>query len=229
MRRFGGLSKIRRMLPTSVGCLKNISNANVCARGSSGNDCISMGIVHVASNFFHFVRVPVQSKRAPHRSSSLIVSRTLSRHLKASVVKGPLCGFSKSTCAIGKIYRAFISDICCSDRKFVFLLDKFSSCYKRYCVGYGRKRTRAISRRIQGVLGGALPRDIRIGMDAFVSSVHRSRTLRFGLHKVMLFFSMIILIVSLLNICSTIAVSARCQQGRVTVQGVGNTKVHRVI
>lgn len=127
------------------------------------------------------------------------------------------------------MYSSFVTSMCGRDPKFMFLPDSFGCCMNRYCLGYRPKRATSVGGVVRGALGRALPRDVRPRIAALRRSVCRTRTVRGGLGKVVLFFSVIDLLVALLKICSAVALSARHERGRMTVQGMGKTKLGRVV
>lgn len=212
----------------SVGCLGNVSKADVRARGSGQRDDLRIGVVGIPGGFFRFVGVPVLSKRILGAGDSVMTSHGLMRHVGGSLLKAALCG-CRSDCAMYNVYSSFMTSACGRDRNFIFLPYSFGCCMNRYCLGYMPKGTRRMRTFIGGVLRRGLPPDVRLRVSALRRSVRRTRTVRGGVGKVVLFFSFIDLVVALLNICSTVALSARHERGRITVHGMGNTKLGRVV
>lgn len=219
---------VKDKLLSDISYLNGVSGNGMQTEKENSKTTIEVNIMSVSPNFFQFMNIPLVSGRALETKEDLVVDKVLADRLKKDVLGTTLYNFSDGYTICG-VCADFIADVYYQSPGFAFLPTDFTyyvgHCYLKCEPG----RTGEVKLFVEKTLKEVLPSSIPPKVSTLLEDIFEKQAIENKLKGIILFFSLVSLIITLLGVYSAITLDTARRQKEVAIRKVNGAGLKQII
>lgn len=221
-------SGVQDKLLADISYLEGISGTGMQTEKDNRESSFDVNVMNVSTNFFRFMNIPLLSGRALETQQDLVVDKMLVEHQKKDLLGTTLYNYSDGYTICG-VCDIFVADVYNQSPGFVFLPSNFDyyvgHCYLKCEPG----KTLEVKQFAEKVLKEALPESIQPQVTTLLEDIYQAQALENKLKGIILFFSLVSLIITLLGVYSAITLDTERRQKEVAIRKVNGAGLKQII
>lgn len=219
---------VQDKLLADISYLEGISGTGMQTEKNNSETSLEVNVMNVSNNFFQFMNIPLLSGRTLETKEDLVADQALADRLKKDLLGTTLYNYSDGYTVCG-ISANFIADVYNQSSGFVFLPSDFS-----YYVGHcylkcEPEKTAEVRKFAEKVLSETLPASIRPQVSTLLEDISEAQALENKLKGIILFFSLVSVIITLLGVYSAITLDTERRQKEVAIRKVNGAGLKQII
>ena len=226
--RISKFSGVQDKLLADISYLKGISGTGMQMEKGNPESSFEVNVMNVSTNFFQFMNIPLLSGHTLKAKEDLVVDKTWAEHQKKDLLGTILYNYSESYTICG-VCDDFIADVYNQSPGFVFLPSDFNyyvgHCYLKCEPG----KTAEIKKMIEKTLQETLPESIHPQVTTLQEDIYEAQAIENKLKGIILFFSIVSLLITLLGVYSTITLDTEHRQKEVAIRKVNGAGLKQII
>lgn len=219
---------IKDKMLTDINYLKGISGTSMQTEKDNRESSLEVNIMNVPNNFFEFMNIPILSGRVLKTNSDMVADRKLVERIKKDLLGTTLYNYQDSYTVCG-ICSDFVADTYNQSQGFVFLPCDFKyyvgHCYLK-CVPGKAEEVEAF---VKKMLEENLPPSIQLHISTLQEDIHQAQAIENNMKGIILFFSFVSLIITLLGVYSAITLDTERRQKEVAIRKVNGAGLKQII
>lgn len=226
--RISKFSGVQDKLLADISYLKGISGTGMQMEKGNPESSFEVNVMNVSTNFFQFMNIPLLSGHTLKAKEDLVVDKTWAERQKKDPLGTILYNYSESYTICG-ICGDFIANVYNQSPGFVFLPSDFNyyvgHCYLKCEPG----KTAEIKKMIEKTLQETLPESIHPQVTTLQEDIYEAQATENKLKGIILFFSIVSLLITLLGVYSTITLDTERRQKEVAIRKVNGAGLKQII
>lgn len=226
--RISKFSGVQDKLLADISYLKGISGTGMQMEKGNPESSFEVNVMNVSTNFFQFMNIPLLSGHTLKAKEDLVVDKTWAERQKKDLLGTILYNYSESYTICG-VCDDFIADVYNQSPGFVFLPSDFNyyvgHCYLKCEPG----ETADIKKMIEKTLKETLPESIHPHVTTLQEDIYEAQAIENKLKGIILFFSIVSLLITLLGVYSTITLDTERRQKEVAIRKVNGAGLKQII
>ena len=226
--RISKFSGVQDKLLADISYLKGISGTGMQMEKGNPESRFEVNVMNVSTNFFQFMNIPLLSGHTLKAKEDLVVDKTWAERQKKDLLGTILYNYSESYTICG-VCDDFIADVYNQSPGFVFLPSDFNyyvgHCYLKCEPG----ETADIKKMIEKTLKETLPESIHPHVTTLQEDIYEAQAIENKLKGIILFFSIVSLLITLLGVYSTITLDTERRQKEVAIRKVNGAGLKQII
>lgn len=219
---------IKDKMLTDINYLKGISGTSMQTEKDNRESSLEVNIMNVPNNFFEFMNIPILSGHVLKTNSDMVADRKLVERIKKDLLGTTLYNYQDSYTVCG-ICSDFVADTYNQSQGFVFLPCDFKyyvgHCYLK-CVPGKAEEVEAF---VKKMLEENLPPSIQLHISTLQEDIHQAQAIENNMKGIILFFSFVSLIITLLGVYSAITLDTERRQKEVAIRKVNGAGLKQII
>lgn len=219
---------IKDKILTEINYLKGISGTSMQTEKDNRESSLEVNIMNVPNNFFEFMNIPILSGHALKTNSDMVADRKLAKRMKKDLLGTTLYNYQDSYTVCG-ICSDFVADTYNQSQGFVFLPCDFKyyvgHCYLKCVPG----KAEEIKTYVKKMLEENLPPSIQLHISTLLEDIHQAQAIENNMKGIILFFSFVSLIITLLGVYSAITLDTERRQKEVAIRKVNGAGLKQII
>lgn len=219
---------VQDKLLADISYLQGISGTGMQTEKENSETGLDVNVMNVSNNFFQFMNIPLLSGRALETKEDLVVDKTLVNRMKKDLLGTALYNYSDGYTVCG-VCADFIADVYNKSEGFVFLPSDFSyyvgHCYLKCEPG----KTAEVKQFAEKMLKEALPSSVQPKVSTLLEDIFEEQAMENKLKGIILFFSLVSLIITLLGVYSAITLDTERRQKEVAIRKVNGAGLKQII
>lgn len=228
IRQFEALPGVMEVLPSDVNYLGGMSGTGMFTEKGNRDSYVAVNIMRITSGFFHFMHIPMLSGQSVREPADLVVDEALSKRIGKEVLGKPLYNFDETPYLVKGVCQTFITNVYRESEGFIFMLTDFDDycghCYVKCKDG----QAEAVREGIRTILKKNLPESVEVRIGTFMDDISESQILEFKLRGVILFFSVVALVISLLGIYSAVTIDTESRRKEMAIRKINGAGVRQI-
>ena len=218
----------REQVLTDINYLKDITGTSMQTEKDNRKSSLEVNIMNVPNNFFEFMNIPILSGHVLKTNSDMVADRKLVERIKKDLLGTTLYNYQDSYTVCG-ICSDFVADTYNQSQGFVFLPCDFKyyvgHCYLK-CVPGKAEEVEAF---VKKMLEENLPPSIQLHISTLQEDIHQAQAIENNMKGIILFFSFVSLIITLLGVYSAITLDTERRQKEVAIRKVNGAGLKQII
>lgn len=219
---------VQDKLLADINYLEGISGTGMQTGKDNRESSFDVNIMNISTNFFRFMNIPILSGRTLETQQDLVVDKMLVKRQKKDLLGTTLYNYSDGYTICG-VCDIFIADVYNQSPGFVFLPSDFDyyvgHCYLKCEPG----KTPEVKQFVEKVLKEALPESIQPKVTTLLEDIYEAQAIENKLKGIILFFSLVSLIITLLGVYSAITLDTERRQKEVAIRKVNGAGLKQII
>lgn len=219
---------VQDKLLADISYLEGISGNVMQTEKDNQESCFEVNVMNVSGNFFRFMNIPLLSGRTLQTQEDLVVDQILVERRKKDLLGTTFYSNSDGYTTCG-VCADFIADVYNESPGFVFLSSDFNyfvgHCYLKCEPG----KTSEVKKLVEKTLKEALPESIHPKVTTLQEDIYEEQALENKLKGIILFFSLVSLIITLLGVYSAITLDTERRQKEVAIRKVNGAGLKQII
>lgn len=215
-------------LLADISYLKGISGTGMQTEKGNRESSFEVNVMNVSPNFFRFMNIPLLSGHTLETPKDLVVDKTLLERRKEDLLGTTLYNYSDGYTICG-VCADFIADVYNQSPGFVFLPGDFNyfvgHCYLKCKPG----KTSEVRLFVEKILKETLPESIHPEVTTLQEDIYEEQAIENKLKGIILFFSLVSLIITLLGVYSAITLDTERRQKEVAIRKVNGAGMRQII
>lgn len=219
---------VQDKLLADINYLEGISGTGMQTEKDNRESSFDVNVMNISTNFFRFMNIPILSGRTLETQQDLVVDKMLVKRQKKDLLGTTLYNYSDGYTICG-VCDIFIADVYNQSPGFVFLPSDFDyyvgHCYLKCEPG----KTPEVKQFVEKVLKEALPESIQPKVTTLLEDIYEAQAIENKLKGIILFFSLVSLIITLLGVYSAITLDTERRQKEVAIRKVNGAGLKQII
>lgn len=219
---------VQDKLLADINYLEGISGTGMQTEKDNRESSFDVNVMNISTNFFRFMNIPILSGRTLETQQDLVVDKMLVKRQKKDLLGTTLYNYSDGYTICG-VCDIFIADVYNQSPGFVFLPSNFDyyvgHCYLKCEPG----KTPEVKQFVEKVLKEALPESIQPKVTTLLEDIYEAQAIENKLKGIILFFSLVSLIITLLGVYSAITLDTERRQKEVAIRKVNGAGLKQII
>lgn len=219
---------VQDKLLADINYLEGISGTGMQTEKDNRESSFDVNVMNISTNFFRFMNIPILSGRTLETQQDLVVDKMLVERQKKDLLGTTLYNYSDGYTICG-VCDIFIADVYNQSPGFVFLPSDFDyyvgHCYLKCEPG----KTPEVKQFVEKVLKEALPESIQPQVTTLLEDIYEAQAIENKLKGIILFFSLVSLIITLLGVYSAITLDTERRQKEVAIRKVNGAGLKQII
>lgn len=226
---FKNLSGVEEVLPADINYLGGVSGSGMYTEKDNKDSYVDVNVMRVTPGFFRFMHIPMRSGHTLRESSDLVIDEALSRRLGKDIMGKPLYNYDGDAYTIKGGCQTFVSSVYYDSEGFIFLLSGFDD-YCGHCyVKCKEGQTETVSQEVRKILKKTLPESVEVKVSTFMDDIRESQALEFKLRGIVLFFSVVVLVISLLGVYSAVTIDTEYRRKEMAIRKINGAGMRQII
>lgn len=223
-------SGVKDILLADVGYLNGVSGTGMQLE-KDAEQWIEVNIMNVSPNFISFMNIPLLAGRNIESKSDVLVDDVFSDKYKKDILGTNLYSHQNDYTACGIIpsFKPFVYHYGGKQNGFVFLPSDFNyyvgQCYIKCYPG----KEKEVARQVVKILRETLPESVEPKVSTFSEDINEAQALETKLKDIILFFSLVSLIITLLGVYAAITLDTERRQKEVAIRKVNGAGMKQII
>lgn len=219
---------VQDKLLADISYLEGISGTGMQTEKENPETSLEVNVMAVSNNFFRFMNIPLLAGRTLETKEDLVADQALADRMKKDLLGITLYNYSDGYTVCG-ISANFIADVYNQSSGFVFLPSDFSyyvgHCYLKCETG----KTAEVRKFAEKILGEKLPSSIQPKVSTLLEDISEAQAIENKLKGIILFFSLVSVIITLLGVYSAITLDTERRQKEVAIRKVNGAGLRQII
>ena len=215
-------------LPADINYLNGLSGTGMYTEKGNRDSYIEVNIMNISSNFFEFMNIPILSGHTLKTDEQMVADHKLVEHMGKDLLGMTLYNYEDGYTVCG-ICSDFIADTYNQSQGFIFLPCKFNDyvghCYMKCKPG----RVEEVKSFIEATLKESFPPSIQPRISTLLEDIHQAQAIENKMKGIILFFSFVSLIITLLGVYSAITLDTERRQKEVAIRKVNGAGLKQII
>lgn len=226
---FKVLPGVRDVLPADINYLQGFSGTGMYTEKDNKDSYIDVNLMRVTPDFFRFMHIPMLSGHTIRESADLVMDEVLSHRLGKEIMGKPLYNYDGDVYTIKGVCQAFVSNVYLNtDGGFIFIMSGFDD-YCGHCyVKCEEGQTEAVRKEIRKMLKKTLPGSVEAKVNTFMDDIRESQSLEFKLRGIVLFFSVVVLVISLLGVYSAVTIDTEYRRKEMAIRKINGAGMRQI-
>lgn len=223
-------SGVKDILLADVGYLNGVSGTGIQLE-KDAEQWIEVNIMNVSPNFISFMNIPLLAGQNIESESDVLVDDIFCDKYKKDILGTNLYSYRNdyTVCGIIPSFKTFIYNSGGEQNGFVFLPTDFNyyvgHCYVKCYSG----KEKEVALQIINILREILPENIEPKVSTFSEDIDEAQALETKLKDIILFFSLVSVIITLLGVYATITLDTERRQKEVAIRKVNGAGMKQII
>ncbi|WP_455674055.1 ABC transporter permease [Phocaeicola sp.] len=226
--RIGQHSGIEDKLLADISYTSGVSGTDMQTEKDNRKSSIEVNIMNVSPNFFKFMNIPLLAGRTAQTNEDMVIDEVLSKRMNQDMLGVTWYSNSEGYTVCG-IASGFTTDVYTQGPGFVFLPSDFSyyvgHCYLKCKPG----KVQEVKQYVENILKEVLPSSIPIKVSTLLEDIYELQAIENKLKGIILFFSVVSLIITLLGVYSAITLDTERKQKEVAIRKVNGAGLKQII
>ena len=226
---FEVLPGVMEVLPSDVNYLGGMSGTGMFTEKGNRDSHVAVNVMRITSGFFHFMHIPMLSGQSVREPADLVVDEALSKRIGKEVLGKPLYNFDETPYLVKGVCQTFVTNVYRESEGFIFMLTDFDDycghCYVKCKDG----QAEAVREGIRTILKKNLPESVEVRIGTFMDDISESQVLEFKLRGVILFFSVVALVISLLGVYSAVTIDTESRRKEMAIRKINGAGVRQIV
>ncbi|MEG1564617.1 MAG: FtsX-like permease family protein, partial [Bacteroides sp.] len=219
---------VKEVLLSDVNYMQGVSGTGILTEKDNRDSYLEVNVMAVPANFFTFMHLPVVKGKPMANQNEMLVDEVFARKQKEAVMGRMLYNFSEGYTVCG-VAETFIADVYNESPGFVFLPthseDYVGHCYVKAVAGQEHE----VKAWIEKVQRQCLPESVTPRVSTLLNDIHEEQAVEYKMKSIILFFSIVSVIITLLGVYSAITLDTERRQKEVAIRKVNGAGVWRII
>lgn len=226
---FKNLSGVEEVLPADINYLGGVSGTGMYTEKDNKGSYVDVNVMRITSGFFRFMHIPMRSGHTPRESSDLVIDEALSHRLGTDIMGKPLYNFDGDAYTVKGVCQTFVSSVYYDSEGFIFLLSGFDD-YCGHCyVKCKEGQAETVSQEVRKILKKTLPESVEVKVSTFMDDIRESQALEFKLRGIVLFFSVVVLVISLLGVYSAVTIDTEYRRKEMAIRKINGAGMRQIV
>ncbi len=226
--RIASHSAVIDKMPADISFLRGVSGNAMQTEKGNDKSYIEVNILNVGRNFFDFFNIPTRAGRLFETTEDMVADQALVDFMKKDLMGMTLYDHAGGHTVCG-ISEEMILDTNNARNGFVFLLNEFQyyvgHCYIKCAPG----KAAEVKAHVEKTLREALPESVEIKVNTLMDDIVAEQALENSLKGIILFFSIVSLIITLLGVYSAITLDTERRQKEVAIRKVNGAGMKQIV
>lgn len=226
---FKNLSGVEEVLPADINYLGGVSGTGMYTEKDDKGSYVDVNVMRITSGFFRFMHIPMRSGHTPRESSDLVIDEALSHRLGTDIMGKPLYNFDGDAYTVKGVCQTFVSSVYYDSEGFIFLLSGFDD-YCGHCyIKCKEGQAETVSQEVRKILKKTLPESVEVKVSTFMDDIRESQALEFKLRGIVLFFSVVVLVISLLGVYSAVTIDTEYRRKEMAIRKINGAGMRQIV
>lgn len=226
---FKNLSGVEEVLPADINYLGGVSGTGMYTEKDNKGSYVDVNVMRITSGFFRFMHIPMRSGHTPRESSDLVIDEALSHRLGTDIMGKPLYNFDGDAYTVKGVCQTFVSSVYYDSEGFIFLLSGFDD-YCGHCyVKCKEGQAETVSQEVRKILKKTLPESVEVKVSTFMDDIRESQAIEFKLRGIVLFFSVVVLVISLLGVYSAVTIDTEYRRKEMAIRKINGAGMRQIV
>lgn len=221
-------SGVKDKLLTDINYLKGMSGSSMQTEKGDRNSSFEVNVMSIPANFFEFMKIPILSGHTLQTDKDMVADHKLVERMQKDLLGTTLYNYRSDYTVCG-ICADFIADTYYQSQGYVFLPCDFKNyvghCYLK-CVPGKAEEVKAF---VKKTLEESLPESIQLEVSTLLEDIHKEQAIENNLKGIILFFSLVSLVITLLGVYSAITLDTERRQKEVAIRKVNGAGLKQII
>lgn len=210
---------VKDKLLADIAYTKGMSGSGMLTEKDNPKSMIDVNVMRISNNFFQFMNIPMLSGKTIETQEEMVADQNLVKRLQNDLLGTTLYNYTDGYTVRG-ICDNFVTSVYHSNQGFVFLPCNFNDyvghCYLKCEPG----RTDEVRQAVEKILKETLPVSITPDISTLQKDIYEMQPVENKLKSIILFFSLVSLIITLLGVYSAITLDTARRQKEVAIRKV---------
>ena len=226
---FKNLSGVEEVLPADINYLGGVSGTGMYTEKDNKGSYVDVNVMRITSGFFRFMHIPMRSGHTPRESSDLVIDEALSHRLGTDIMGKPLYNFDGDAYTVKGVCQTFVSSVYYDSEGFIFLLSGFDD-YCGHCyIKCKEGQAETVFQEVRKILKKTLPESVEVKVSTFMDDIRESQALEFKLRGIVLFFSVVVLVISLLGVYSAVTIDTEYRRKEMAIRKINGAGMRQIV
>ena len=221
-------SGVKDKLLTDINYLKGMSGNSMQTEKDNRNSYFEVNVMSVPANFFEFMKIPILSGHTLQTDRDMVADHKLVERMQKDLLGTTLYNYQDDYTICG-ICDDFIADTYYQSQGYVFLpcdfKDYVGHCYLK-CMPGKAEEVKAFVRK---TLEESLPESVPLEVSTLQEDIHEEQAIENKMKGIILFFSLVSLVITLLGVYSAITLDTERRQKEVAIRKVNGAGLKQII
>ena len=221
-------SGVKDKLLTDINYLKGMSGNSMQTEKDNRNSSFEVNVMSVPANFFEFMKIPILSGHTLQTDRDMVADHKLAERMQKDLLGTTLYNY-RSGYTICGICDDFIADTYYQSQGYVFLpcdfKDYVGHCYLKCMPG----KTEEVKAFVRKTLEESLPESVQLEVSTLQEDIYEEQAIENKMKGIILFFSLVSLVITLLGVYSAITLDTERRQKEVAIRKVNGAGLKQII
>lgn len=221
-------SGVKDKLLTDINYLKGMSGNSMQTEKDNRNSSFEVNVMSVPANFFEFMKIPILSGHTLQTDRDMVADHKLVERMQKDLLGTTLYNYQDGYTICG-ICDDFIADTYYQSQGYVFLpcdfKDYVGHCYLK-CMPGKAEEVKAFVRK---TLEESLPESVPLEVSTLQEDIYEEQAIENKMKGIILFFSLVSLVITLLGVYSAITLDTERRQKEVAIRKVNGAGLKQII
>lgn len=221
-------SGVKDKLLTDINYLKGMSGNSMQTEKDNRNSSFEVNVMSVPANFFEFMKIPILSGHTLQTDRDMVADHKLAERMQKDLLGTTLYNY-RSGYTICGICDDFIADTYYQSQGYVFLpcdfKDYVGHCYLKCMPG----KTEEVKAFVRKTLEESLPESVPLEVSTLQEDIYEEQAIENKMKGIILFFSLVSLVITLLGVYSAITLDTERRQKEVAIRKVNGAGLKQII
>lgn len=221
-------SGVKDKLLTDINYLKGMSGNSMQTEKDNRNSSFEVNVMSVPANFFEFMKIPILSGHTLQTDKDMVADHKLAERMQKDLLGTTLYNYQDDYTICG-ICDDFIADTYYQSQGYVFLpcdfKDYVGHCYLKCMPG----KTEEVKAFVRKTLEESLPKSVPLEVSTLQEDIYEEQAIENKMKGIILFFSLVSLVITLLGVYSAITLDTERRQKEVAIRKVNGAGLKQII
>lgn len=218
-------SGVKDKLPANGNYLKGLSITGIQTEKDNRDSSFEVSLMRVSNNFFEFMNIPFLSGHTIKADKDMVVDHTIAERTKKDLLGSTLYNYQNDYMVCGVCSDVMIGTYSQSQGCIFLPCNSANHCYLKCMPG----KTEEVKAFVQKTLEEFLPESIQLKVSTLLEDIHQAQAIENKMKGIILFFSLVSLIITLLGVYSAITLDTERRQKEVAIRKVNGAGLKQII
>lgn len=221
------VSGVEDVLLADISYLDGVSGTGIQTEKGNWKSGISVNVICIEPKFFQFMNVRILSGKTLGSMNEIVVDQKLAEKLGTDVLGKTYYNYMDDYTVTG-VCETFVTDLYSECPGYLFLPCDFSEyighCYVKCVAGH----TGQVRQEVTRIMREALPENLTYRPVTFMDDIRQHQAFEFKLRGIVLFFSVVALVISLLGVYSAITLDTEYRRKEMAIRKINGAGARQI-
>lgn len=223
-------SGVKDILPSDISYLNGVSGTGMQFEKNNPDKWIEVNVMNISPNFISFMQIPLLAGRNMNNENEMLVDDVFIEKTGKDILGTSLYNYQKgyAVCGVIPSFNPSVYNYRGERFGYVFIPTDFDyyvgHCYIKCYPG----KEKEVTQWIMQILKETLPESIEPKVSTFLEDINEGQALETKLKDIILFFSIISLIITLLGVYAAISLDTERRQKEVAIRKVNGAGMKQI-